>query len=400
MQNSLILFVFIFVNLFFPISPYLVMVVDCMFAFYYGKGWRRLFYNRIVFFTLILLFFAFFAAFFTNKQIEQDVLFKYIRTALSGIFVLLSCNALKDVKISNLLKVLDVIMILHPAMIILQLIFPSLSILIAPYFNFSRDIEMLDAMLIRKLGLSGGFDAASMLLCSGMAYYYYRFIQTHNFFPFFAALISFVLTVFVSRFGLLVGLGLMGYFALISIKKNNRTQVRLVGLIMIMLGALIFINIIIPILAATNSLFFKVDSVVDNDISFFIQDYSSANGSLDNLMGSHLSELNSYGFFDILYGTSTSSNSDIGYIQMISQIGLLGGGLILFFHFQMIFRLVMIGNKIPDYDILCKFLVMYIILLFIFNCKILLLYSRGFFEFLLIGYLYIEFRYEKILLNE
>ncbi len=147
-------------------------------------------------------------------------------------------------------------------------------------------------------------------------------------------------------------------------------------------------NILLPILANTNSLLINISTSSANDISYFTQDYRSTNGSVEALTNEHLIVYKNLDFFQLIFGAGNSSESDIGYIQLLFQVGLTGLFIIIMMHIWATKRTIYAHPINEDMKILQLFCVFYIILLSIFNYKILLLYSRGFYDFYILCFVY------------
>lgn len=386
MKNPVIVFIFIFFNLYYPISPYLCMGVDLLFAIFFGN-WRIIRrYSNYIFISAFLLSGALVSVGLSFEP-EEQVLMKYLRTFISTVVLVIAASGLK-ISANSFLRILSFVFLLHIIAIVIQMIFPPASWIMAPLFNFDRDIDIIQSMQLRKMGLSGGFDAAAMLLISGILLYFYQFFYKQKILYFVFSVLGMAMTLFVSRTGMLMAAGCMVYFAIISIRSKK--MVRKMGILMTVLFGIVVVNLILPFLIETNGLIFDMEIHSDADVSFFTQDYSAGNSSAEHLMGDHLFIIEKLNPLQFLLGAGNSSKSDIGYVQMLFQIGLLGVFLIIILHVSMFKGLWKFKPEDSSQSALKSFCLAYIVVLFLFNYKVLLLYSRGFYDFLLICCVYIN----------
>lgn len=390
MQSKIILFVFLFINLYFPISPYLIMGIDILFLLLYGKKCRISFYGPFIVIPSILLIIAtlgYLTAY--NTDGESFIVFKYLRTLISAIIVIVISSNIK-VTPKWFVRCLGAVLVLHMLAIIAQTIYPPLSTIMAPYFNFTRDQDFLENMNVRKLGLTCGYDLASMLLVSSIILFCQQFMNKGKLLYFLLAITAFALTLTVSRFGMVIGAMVVAYYAISFFGKKG--VVRVTGIALSIVFAAVAGLFILPILASTNGLLFNYDISTAVDISYFLQDYSSASGTLydlTDLNSEHLNVFRKLDFLQFLLGAGNSSNSDIGYMQLLFQVGLIGILLLFIFYYIIFVRIKRVRPDDPYLKLLRLFLLTYIVCLFVFNYKIQILYSRGFHELMIICYVYL-----------
>ena len=362
------------------------MGIDLIFAIFWGN-WKIIKrYSNYIFVSALLLFGAL-VSIGLSLEPEEQVLLKYLRTFISTVLLVIAASGLR-ISASSFLHILSFVFLLHIIAIVIQMIFPPASWIMAPLFNFDRDIDIIQSMQLRKMGLSGGYDAAAMLLISGVLLYFYQFFYKQKILYFVFSVLGMAMTLFVSRTGMLMAAGCMVYFAIISIRSKK--TVRKMGILMSVLFGMVVVNLILPFLVETNGLIFDVEIHSDADVSFFTQDYSSGNSSAEHLMGDHLFIIEKLNPLQFLLGAGNSSKSDIGYVQMLFQTGLLGVLLIIFLHLSMFKGLWKFKPEDSSQSTLKSFCLAYIVVLFLFNYKVLLLYSRGFYDFLLICCVYIN----------
>lgn len=389
MHSKLLLLFFLFINIYFPISPYLVLFVDIVLLMIYRKRLNFTSISPFIIIPFLLLILASFGYLMAGDDGELFIVFKYLRTLVST-YVIIQVSANINIEPKVFLRCLCFVLVLHMVAIVAQTLYPPLSMMMAPYFNFARDEDFLLSISVRKLGLTGGFDLASMLLVSSVSLFYQQFFSTKKVVYLILAIIALALTLTVSRFGMVIGALVVAYYAVISFTKSG--FVRLSGIFLSAIGGVIVVLIIIPILASTNGLLFDIGISSSVDISYFLQDYSSASGTLDALTNpdsDHLGVYRELDFFQFLFGAGNSSNSDIGYIQFLFQVGLVGILLLFVFYIIILKRIKRVKAEDDSLNALKLFLLVYIGLLFVFNYKIQILYSRGFHELMIICYVYL-----------
>ena len=145
MKNPVIVFIFIFFNLYYPISPYLCMGVDLLFAIFFGN-WRIIKrYSNYIFLSAFLLSGALVSVGLSFEP-EEQVLLKYLRTFISTVVLVIAASGLK-ISANSFLHILSFVFLLHIIAIVIQMIFPPASWIMAPLFNFDRDIDIIQSTI-------------------------------------------------------------------------------------------------------------------------------------------------------------------------------------------------------------------------------------------------------------
>ena len=161
-----------------------------------------------------------------------------------------------------------------------------------------------------------------MFVVTAVIFFYYQFYYKEKWIYLLLSVASMAMTLFVSRTGMLIAAAAMAYFVVISLRKRGR--LRTVGIGMAVMCVVAMAYLVLPILASTNGLLFDISVNQNANVSYFTQDYSSANGSAYGLTHGHLQVLEQLSGFEWILGAGNSSSSDIGYIQIIFQVGLVG----------------------------------------------------------------------------
>ena len=386
MSSKFQLFILLVVNLYYPISPILVMGINMLFLFFYNTSKISKDDLFLLITSLLLLMILGVAASQTSFVIENDVVFKYIRNVLAAVLLIpISRKIMVDSK--DFVWVLAIVLMLHPIAIILQLIYPPLGVIMAPYLNFHRDVDVINQMMVRKMGMTGGYDTAALVLIMFETLFFYFFYYKRKIIYLIVSVLSVGLTLVVSRLGMVMGILLLGYFTLQMLKSKGK--IRVIGVVLMCLFMMVVMNVMLPILANTNVLSLDMENSSDK-LMFFMQDYISANGTLEGLTHKHLYVIDELNAFEKIFGAATSPNSDIGYVQMIFHVGIIGVLLIMLMHLFFLYRLFKLKFDSPSLNVLKHFMIIYVLVLFVFNYKLLIMQSRGFYDFVIIGIVYLE----------
>lgn len=384
MGNSLFIFFILFTNLYFPISPILVTGIDLCIAIWLYKDIQLNPYGYLILGSFLLLFFSIISFIFADNP-ENQVLFKYIRSFISTLTLIIIGQKI-TLAPTSFLRLISAVFLSHIIAIFLQILHPQLGPAMAPYFNFSRELAFLRTIQLRKLGLCGGFDAASMVLIAALIFFYINFMFRKNILFLALSIVSALMTLYVSRLGLIFAGGVLIILALLSLKRKG--IVRITGIILAIATIFFSYIIILPILAATNGIHTDITFSTNSDVSYYTQDYRSTNGSVDGLTHYHLYMYKELSFFQIIFGAGNSSKSDIGYIQILFQTGLIGLIIVMCMHIWTIFKIKKTYSNDSNMRVLHLFCIAYMFVLFLFNYKILLLYSRGFYDFYILCFIY------------
>jgi hypothetical protein len=238
------------------------------------------------------------------------------------------------------------------------------------FFGSISGYEKKDFAL-RAFGFYSSYDATGLNICLGIClwgllYFYYR-----QFVFLILIAISFIATAYVSRFTMIFAvICFLLAFLFIFFSKNQKPSHKLLVPLIVIVAIYGFYQYAYPILEATFGL-----SDNDNEIT---QSYAIA---------SHNILLNDMVFFpDNLLSTLLGEGidpkeTDIGYVKIVFMIGLSGLLMIssLFLYSFLYFRRkVAIINHDNNIKIIWGVVISLGLLMFIFNTKLLLLYSRGF----------------------
>lgn len=380
-DNYLYLFL-LFINLYMPISPYFCLAINIMMCIFLSHKNKRSLGNKlngVILLSFIVLCLALFAALLYPKP-EFEVIGKYIRCFLTTLVLvrLGGCFAISEDK---LLTLTLAILFIHIATIPIQMLFPQIAPPMAAFFNCDRDPELFQRLSIRNMGTAGSFDMGAYFSIIGFVLSFATFNKTHNNKYLIFAFLFFLSLIRISRTGMLIGalffaFCIFKYFKTVK-KVNNKDIKSRIVFIAIIAGLITTLAVkIIPIISATTNLLDNTG--LDKEEIEQLNDYG-ANSSV-GLTTYHLDILHHIDTTTLIFGgafspNSTAYESDIGYVKMICNVGILGLLVILFLHY-LIYRLLKkyTSNYCPNFS---HFLIVSMIVVLIINYKNLIMYSRG-----------------------
>jgi hypothetical protein len=276
---------------------------------------------------------------------------------------------------------LGITLLLNVFIVYIQTFFPSSKNLFRNITGYDKGI-----LLLRSFGLYSSYDACGLNICIGMVfwgilYYYYRKIIYILFF-----FITFFSTALVSRYSMFVA-AVIFLFLLIRILSINKIK-----------KEVLIQNILISIIALFMgfSFYVYVTPILRSDTS--VGGYHT--GSIDALFDTMLFLPDD--IFSIFIGEGIDPLSDIGYVKYIFIFGLVGLIMILYLYIYCIVYLRKIIRKLSvplkEIHIIYWILFFLMLLIFVFNYKLQLLYMKNFHSlFIIIAF--ILNKYCKQLIN-
>lgn len=377
-KENLYLFL-LFINLYMPLSPYFCMAVNIIALAFQSNNLRL--YNCIgkkLNSITILSFFIFvlsLIAFIGYSNPEFEVLGKYLRSFITT-FLLISLGGSIVLTEEKLLRYTLYILLIHIATIPIQMAFPSIVPPMAEFFNCDRDPALFQKLSIRNMGVAGSFDMASYFSIIGFVLSFALFKKSKHNLYLLIAFVFFVSLIRISRTGMLVGT-IFFVICLIGNYKHTSRKSRLF-FIAIFAGLIVALSVrILPLISSTSNL-------LDNTRLYHYEDIEQLNdygaNSSEGLMTYHLDVLHHIEPYYLMMGgafspNSTAYGSDIGYVKMICNVGVIGLFLILVLHY-LIFKKIKKYAK-SNYSQFSYFLIMSIVVVMVLNYKNLLMYSRG-----------------------
>lgn len=267
------------------------------------------------------------------------------------IFAYLSTRFAKY-NIKEIVTALVLALLIHLAFVYLEFFIPSLKTVILSYLDTEK--EDIINLPLRAFGLCSSFDGAGLVLCVLQALLWMLTLQKKSALLFSLCLLSYVGCFMVSRTSMLVSTIFM-VLILISFAKNNKKF-------------LFFFIVPVFIIAG-----FYVYDLAKDILSDNIIEQSYRMESSEKLTGEMLYLPDSV--FGTLFGTGDRSElSDIGYINQIFMVGILGLLWILSIYYQ---TYIAVRRMRYQYKYESWFLIIMLVLLLAFNYKLSFLYSRS-----------------------
>lgn len=396
-KKSILLFLFVFVNYYNPISVYLTLIVNIvlflLFSFYNGNMIIR--FNRyIIVFTFLILIWAMLIM-VVRSNIDTQVLGKYLRVTVSTLLIMAICSASRAT-IKQLIDVLTVIFLIHIISIGMQSVFPQLDIPMANLFGFKRELTIISEYTTRKMGCSSSYDTAALISVISMVFFFLQYVVRNKSIYLLLMFLSFLSCTRSSRTGMVLGIFFFVVLLIVLFFKLKGKK-RLVLILSLLCGITFSVYVILPVLFYSTGLFLLKPE--DNNSIISTSDYTT--GTVIGLMSTHLDAMK-IPIFDLIIGfgidpnTVPGKNTDIGYVKLIYHVGIIGLLLILLLYLY-IFRQAVITKKKSDTQsnefALSSFLILYVLLIMVMNYKSLEMYSRGSHDLLLIIFFVLTNKY-------
>ena len=392
-MNGVLFFLLVFFNYLNPISPIVTIVVDLLILVLSGRaGFQQSKLSNIVIKLGIVIWIWALLVMAINLRFDTYIFFKYLRMPIMA-FLLLGCVSSLKINEKIVLNSLYILCLANLVAIGMELLFPGTRVIMSHIFRTSRE-EVVLAFNYRVLGLTGGFELCAILCIMLMVVASYTYKIDHSLFHLVVIFLSFVSLAFVSRTGMLVGLLFLVYLTMGLFKSSKTFHKVLIGLFAFAVVSLA-IYFVLPIVFNSSGLFDEtMESRYEVD---FGRDYGIGTATQLSAGGKHMNILKQP-FVELLFGYGINSediqtkvvNTDIGYLEYICHIGFIGLGFVLLMHFLILKNLTQQNKRLKkiegsdEIQIINRVSFSYIILLLIFNYKLMLLYSRGTFELMVI----------------
>lgn len=387
---ELLFSIFCFLNLYGPVSTTITFAFNVvLFLYVYGKTKKIISqkgaYKVIPWLLLIISIVSLIST--RDPQTDYSVVGTYLRMLVNCItFPVIIVFFLR--KKVDLLHVLSLVLFLHCATVLVQMVIPSLQDINSVLFRFERGEDLLSDYTFRRLGLTGGFDMSALYAVLSVVIALEDYLINSRRSSLFIFIFSFLASLFTSRTGM--SLSIIAVVVCIYINKNR------------MKGRVVFATLMIISLAFAASIYFVLpiimpsfDAKYGEGANVFEDQY--ATNTYYHLSNDQLDPLDYLNTKELLFGYGCGvrktiklyMGSDIGYVKQIYQVGLIGVCLILYFCISCVLkiykryklcscdRMVRMGNQL-----MWLFLLIYIV----FNYKNHLMYSVCSFEVFLIVY--------------
>lgn len=267
------------------------------------------------------------------------------------IFAFLSTRFAKYSK-KEIVIALALALLIHLVFVYVEFFIPTLKPVVFSYLDSEKE-DILNFPL-RAFGLCSSFDGAGLIICVFQALLWLLSLKEKSTLIFFLCLISFVGCFLVSRTSMLVSTMFM-VLIIVSFVKNNKK--------------ILFFFVIPVFIIGGYYLYGLVNDILSNNIieeSYRLESTEKLTGEMLYLPETLLSTL---------FGTGDRSQmSDIGYVNQIFMVGVVGMIWILSIYYQT-FLVVRKMRHLFVYE--SWFLFIVLVLLLVYNYKLSFLYSRS-----------------------
>lgn len=337
-----------------------------------------------IIFSILILSFTLLVSLF-NLTFDEYVIGRFLRLLVNTILLCLFINNL-NFKKKSFFNSIVLVLSFNTLLVIFQYYFPQIKLNFLLVTGFNRSLDMS-----RSFGMFASYDATGLLTCIFILFSWYLYCNSKKKIYLFLFITSFSTSIFISRFTMIVSVFVFLYCILYYLKRNNLISFKIIFLF----SFLFYIGYYV-----LGEIYFIISKSINGD-SVVNKSYSSSSGNII---------VNEMIFFpdtlpELLLGTGLSSqSSDIGFIKLIFMIGIIGLFLVIYYYYKTYKKLIKtikpkFNFNYHEYRNLKFFLVGFIIINFIFNFKLLLIYSKGFYELYLLLILGFEKIYSKQLKN-
>lgn len=400
-MNSFSFLFFLFINIFNPISIYLTLGFDVILYFILlnSKSISNKKIGEIVIIVSLFITLWSVLVILINFSLDLYVLVKYTKIF---IITILFHHIMQRQKFppEKFIKILSFVLFSHVLSVGLQIIFPSLIIPMAKFFDFGR-MEVLTDRTFRLLGFCGSYDTASFISILSMVLFLLKFKFNGGWINLILATVSYLSTIRISRMGMLIG-GIVFIIFIFYLLFNSKFQHKIYTFILLILAIIIISNYALPILVSTSGLF---DDHSSSDISSLNIGNEYGSGTANSLINGSNLDILKLPLLNLIIGFGTDSSdiqlghysTDIGYFEIISHIGIIGLLLVLFIYFYIFRTIYRYKTNFVSKELLIirNFILIFIIIACVMNYKLLIVYGRGSHDLLLILFYYYIFQFSR-----
>ena len=329
-----------------------------------------------------LLFIYFFVLglilFYENDDIDG---LRFTRTIISIIVIrIIFYNFLHKY---NYWRIFYFSLFIHNIVVLISFFYPNLVELIGPFFGFEKDVK-----IIRFPGLTSGYDLSGLVVLTSIIIldnYRIKILGNKNIlkyiFLFSLSIISLLLT---SRFTIIY------FFIYIIVNLFYNNYYRYLFLFLTIFSIYLFSTV-----SGLFDAILMTLNLIDKDSSNFFYDFLILNYSqtsnIEDITSSHY-VLQNNSLFEYLFGFSTiSQRSDVGFINYISNYGLMNFILILYLYFKYLSSVLKFKISISENKVFYFIFILY----FIGTFKNNYIFSRTSFEIFYFVYLFVKFDYSS-----
>lgn len=373
-MKIVLLTIFISLNLYSPFSVMVPLVANLFFVtcLFFSSTTVKLFSKfekKIIFLSIIVFLWVLLVSIF-NLSFDAYIIGKHFRIILNTILITIIVSNFKF-KQHHFLYSIGISLFFNIIAVYLQNYFPITKNSFAIIAGYEKNFFDL-----RSFGLFSSYDSTGLSICLSLFFFGFLYLYCKKNIFIFLYVIIFMSSIYVSRFTMVISILsfiVMMPFIFYMIKGNISTYI-----------------IFLPILIIVGySIYIKSSEIIQSSITGDTELNSSYGAASSDILFDDMLFLPESKFSTVFGLAKDPLNSDIGYVKIIFMEGLLG----LFFIFYTYFYIFLhikkrLNNEYfkrdVDFRVMFSFLTSIIVLMFVYNSKLLLLYGRGFHDFFII----------------
>lgn len=324
---------------------------------------------------IVLLIFSIYSSmiYLYTQPTTFFIILKSLRLIFSFLFLAFLINTSK-LSSQVMVHMLFYISLVHVVCIPLQIIFPEFKTIVASIVNY--ETKFLD---LRAFGLVSGYDTAGFLCLFTLIFSLALFLDKKEYKFIFASLMCILGAAFTARFAILGSIIIMILFSIKLMQTGNKKlSVGILSVIFIIIG------IFAPIVMSIKELSFLIDYFYSDSFSDIRYSYSSTSIFDTFSEMSYISDSEA----DMLLGTGNDilDKSDIGYFRLFHMYGIFGNIIIFVFYFYITYFTFLFESNRKVTKMIRTLLIIIIFLTVLYNWKMASIFSRTFFEYMIILY--------------
>jgi len=301
--------------------------------------------------------------------------------ALGFIFSNIRCD------LNKLLNIYVLALLIHAIAIISVILMPEIRPFLDTYTGYTGKI-----LPIRSCGLLSGYDSAGFLCLLGVILSFSMFVfkgRKGNLYLF--SLLIFLMAIFLTgRFSIVLGI-MLNFFILAYLLFKGSIKLKVISPVILFMFVLTFVNFVLPLFTSIDQLAEYVghyESSIDFSKSYGVGGYDALTERMWIFPDS---------FLGLLFGLGIDPPVDIGYVRILFMVGIVGFTILLGTYIYVgvksykIFRTSLnhtcnrfTNVKLTSIKVASCVMLMLIVLIFIFNVKLLFFHSRIFYELMII----------------
>jgi len=321
---------------------------------------------QLYFITLVWLFYIYMLLTqLASPYIDPYILGRYLRMILSALFLAVIVSAIR-LRATAIKQIVGNLILLHGVVVVAQIVVPPLKEYMAPLVAFPKDM-----LAFRSFGLVGSYDMASLYICVGMVIFISRYMEKPKERYILSLLFLWGAGLFTGRTFMITGTFIL-LIAVVAIIWRSGLMTRVWVVIFSIGASVVFWETFGPFLLASMGLLEVGDHALKSNLGIEESYYIGTLGVMVRHIFLPSDPIN------LFLGGLPDPPSDNGYVRLIYTTGIIGLTWMLFAYIYMVSAVWM--RRVLDRWVV----VATIILILIYNVKMLMVGARGITELLLL----------------